>query len=598
MLRPTRAAVAFRHEIARVALEEALAPHTRIALHAKALAALASPPSGRPDRARLAHHAEAADDREAVLAHAPAAGERAAALGSHREAAAQFARALRHAEALDPVRRAALLERVSYEYYLINCIADATATRRAALVAHIATGDRARQGDTHRWLSRLAWYAGDNATAEDEARFAIDLLEDLSPGPELAMAYSNMAQLRMLASDRHGATHWGERAIALAERLDETEILVHALNNVGSAEMVRGLDEGTAKLERSLVLALDAGLEEHVARAFTNLASIAVDARDYARADGYLADGIAYCAERDLESWHSYMSGYQARAEFDRGHYDAATATATAVLEDPALTAPARITPLAVLGRIRARRGEPDPWSPLDEVRDLASRDRRAPAPRGGRHRAVRGALARGRVRPDRGRDLRGARPRARPPARRLGRRRAVRLAPARGHRRRPLRRRDRRAVPARARRRVHEGGEGLGGARLPVRARARRRPRRLRAHAAPRARRAPAPGGPPRRRQRGPDPPRARAARLAAGPARGDPREPGGHDRPGARGPRPCRRRACATPRSPRVCSCRRRRSPTTSRRSCASSASGRAARPAPRRRGSDSSKDRHSFR
>ena len=374
MLRPTRAAVAFRHEIARVALEDALAPHTRMALHAKALAALASPPSGRPDRARLAHHAEAADDREAVLAHAPAAGERAAALGSHREAAAQFARALRHAEALEPVRRAALLERVSYEYYLINCIADATAARRAALAAHIAAGDRARQGDAHRWLSRLAWYAGDNATAEDEARLAIDLLEALSPGPELAMAYSNMAQLRMLASDRHGATHWGERAIALAERLDETEILVHALNNVGSAEMVRGLEEGTAKLERSLRLALDAGLEEHVARAFTNLASIAVDARDYARADAYLADGIVYCAERDLDSWHSYMTGYQARAEFDRGDYDAATATATAVLDDRAVTAPARITPLAVLGRIRARRGEPDPWAPLDEVRELASR--------------------------------------------------------------------------------------------------------------------------------------------------------------------------------------------------------------------------------
>ena len=188
------------------------------------------------------------------------------------------------------------------------------------------------------------------------------------------MAYSNMAQLRMLASDRHGATHWGERAIALAERLDETEILVHALNNVGSAEMVRGLEEGTAKLERSLRLALDAGLEEHVARAFTNLASIAVDARDYPRADAYLADGIVYCAERDLDSWHSYMTGYQARAEFDRGDYDAATATATAVLEDRAVTAPARITPLAVLGRIRARRGEPDPWAPLDEVRELASR--------------------------------------------------------------------------------------------------------------------------------------------------------------------------------------------------------------------------------
>ena len=61
------------------------------------------------------------------------------------------------------------------------------------------------------------------------------------------MAYSNLAQLRMLASDRHGGDRTGaSAAIALAERLDETEILVHALNNVGTAELVRGLAGGRA----------------------------------------------------------------------------------------------------------------------------------------------------------------------------------------------------------------------------------------------------------------------------------------------------------------------------------------------------------------
>jgi hypothetical protein len=95
MLRAERDAVSFRHEIARVAVEEALSPHRRMTLHRKALVALAAH-GARPDPARLAHHAEAADDAEAVLLHAPAAGERAAMLGSHREAAAQFARALRY----------------------------------------------------------------------------------------------------------------------------------------------------------------------------------------------------------------------------------------------------------------------------------------------------------------------------------------------------------------------------------------------------------------------------------------------------------------------------------------------------------------------
>ena len=110
VLHADRDAVGFRHEIARVAVEEALSPHRRLALHRKALAALAAH-GARPDPARLAHHAEAADDAGAVLRHAPDAGEAAAALGSHREAAAQFARALRYADGLAHELRAELLER-------------------------------------------------------------------------------------------------------------------------------------------------------------------------------------------------------------------------------------------------------------------------------------------------------------------------------------------------------------------------------------------------------------------------------------------------------------------------------------------------------
>ena len=75
--------VAFRHELARLVLEESMAPDRRVALHARALRAMAD----SPDRARLAHHAEAAGDAGAVLRLAPDAARRASALGAHRESA-------------------------------------------------------------------------------------------------------------------------------------------------------------------------------------------------------------------------------------------------------------------------------------------------------------------------------------------------------------------------------------------------------------------------------------------------------------------------------------------------------------------------------
>src|SRR5262249_19080870 len=111
-------AAAFRHELARIAVEASITPDRRLDLHRRALGALASPPSGAPDLARLAHHAEAAQDAAAVLRFAPAAATRAASLGAHREAVAQYERALRFAEGSAPEERAELLDLCAHECYL------------------------------------------------------------------------------------------------------------------------------------------------------------------------------------------------------------------------------------------------------------------------------------------------------------------------------------------------------------------------------------------------------------------------------------------------------------------------------------------------
>jgi DNA-binding CsgD family transcriptional regulator/tetratricopeptide (TPR) repeat protein len=364
--------VSFRHELARLAVEDAIAPDRRVALHREVLRALSESAYGPVDPARLSHHADAAGDVEAVLLYAPAAGERAAGLCVHREAAEQFGRALRYGAALAPERRAELWERRSYECYLNAQIADAIEARRRALEIHQDRGDRVGEGDNRRWLSRLAWFAADRATAVHEGRRAVELLESAPPGRELAMAYSNASQLGMLAGDLSEALECGALAIELAERLGETEILVHALNNVGSAEVHGRVPGGVAKLERSLALALEAGLDEHVARAYTNLGSEQVWGRDYAGAEPSLSLGVAYCEEHDLDAWRLYMIGWLSRLRFEQGRWDEAADHAAAVLREPDVPAASRITPLATLGRVRARRGDPHPWELLDAALDLA----------------------------------------------------------------------------------------------------------------------------------------------------------------------------------------------------------------------------------
>jgi DNA-binding CsgD family transcriptional regulator len=358
--------VAFRHELARLAVEESIAAHRRRSLHATFLSALAD----GGDDARLAHHADAAGDREALLKYAVRAGERAAALGAHREAAAHYASAVRSGDPLPDVELASLLERRAYECYLTGQIEEALAARRAALDRYRRVGDRVREGDQLRWISRLFWFTGRDEEADKAARAAVAILEPLPPGRELAMAYSNVSQLRMLAHDVDESIDWGERAIGLAERLGDREVLVHALNNVGTSEWVAGI--GPARLERSLALALEADLEEHVARAYTNLGALAVCSCDYDRGEAVLSEAIAYTIERDLDSWRLYMTGWQAKAALDRDRWDEAAAGATSVLADLRTPESSQIMPLVVLGVVRARRGDPDAAEALDRALELA----------------------------------------------------------------------------------------------------------------------------------------------------------------------------------------------------------------------------------
>jgi DNA-binding CsgD family transcriptional regulator/tetratricopeptide (TPR) repeat protein len=361
--------IAFRHELARLAFEEEVPPRRRAALHRDVLARL---DARGADPARLAHHAEAAGDAVAVVRHAPAAADRAARLGAHREAADQYARALRWAGGLSVAERADLVERRSYECYLTDQIDEAIEAREQALAYRRELGDGIAEGDARRWLSRLHWFAGRNADAERYAAEAVDQLAALPHGRELAMAFSNRGQLAMLATDLAGAREWGGRAIALAEAIGDEEIVVHALNNVGCAEYEAGLPGGREKLERSLELARAGGYVEHVARGYCNLTSVSVKIKRHADAARSVDEGIAYCTERDLDSWKRYILAWRAIDEVNTGDYDAAIATASDMLSDPTTAAISKIPALTALGLAYARQGDPRCGVVLAEADALA----------------------------------------------------------------------------------------------------------------------------------------------------------------------------------------------------------------------------------
>ncbi len=238
LLMPTDGACAFRHEVARRAIEGALSLARRRMLNASALQLLSD---GEAAATRLAHHAREANDATAIRIYAPLAGEEATRLGAHREAAEHFATALAHADSFAIAERVVLYERFAFECHLVGRTKDAIGAQTVALELHRLAGDRRREGDGLRWLSRLSYLDGRRGDADRYGREALMVLESLAPGAELAMAYSNQSQLAMLAGDADMACHYGEKAVTLVAdaALDRPDILCHAHNNMGAAMVWR-----------------------------------------------------------------------------------------------------------------------------------------------------------------------------------------------------------------------------------------------------------------------------------------------------------------------------------------------------------------------
>jgi DNA-binding CsgD family transcriptional regulator len=364
-------ALRFRHELARLAVETAVAPDRRVALHRAALHALEASPGTADDAARLAHHAEAAGDSEAVLRYAVAAGDGAAAVSAHHEAAAQYGRALRHASTLAPDRYAALCGRLSFECYLTNQFEEAEAATEQAIATHRELRDATREGDATRWLALVRLMAGDPPNALGAAEDAVSLLERLPAGTQLAAAYAAVASVLLLSEDAVGTAAWAGKALDLAERLDDTEGYLGALASVGASEALRGSADGRRTLERVLALAAERGLDNLVGRTHVLRGMAASRERSLDSMEHTIATGLPFCEERDLPSWGRFLLAMKGWLELERGEWDRSAATAELVLSE--FCTLSNMQARIVLGLVRARRGDPDPWGPLAEA-DLVAR--------------------------------------------------------------------------------------------------------------------------------------------------------------------------------------------------------------------------------
>ncbi|MGI5133030.1 ATP-binding protein [Pseudonocardia sp. CA-107938] len=361
--------VAFRHEIARSAVLDAVTPGAEPALHASMIEALEAVGG---DASVLVHHAVAVADVPRILQYAIAAAAEAARSGAHREAVAFYELALPHTGD-GAATRAEVLEALAGELYLTDRLHDAIDARTRAVALRRALGDVVAVGAGHCAISLFEWYAADRFAAERSDAAAISILSEAGDPLALGRALANRAYLAAGRGDEALGLQAGRAALQIADELGDAAL--HTAATIGEA-LVR-LNAGDLQARSHLIAARDTGLrlrlDELVTVPMSNLAHHDVEQGRFAQADEILGDALRFSEERDIPICSMWQRGVLARLRLLQGRWQEAEQDALAVLAvgDVPL---GRLWSHLVLGLLAARRDAPAENPHLDELWRLATK--------------------------------------------------------------------------------------------------------------------------------------------------------------------------------------------------------------------------------
>jgi DNA-binding CsgD family transcriptional regulator len=356
ILRSAYGAVRFRHELARRAVEETLPGTRRAALHRRVLAALAE---AGADPSRLVHHAVAVGDGAAVARYATAAAREAAAANGHREAVAYAELTIGSGE-LAPTDAAELHGLAARAAYALNRFRDAAAHADHAVALWDAAGQTSLGlGEALLISARMSTLLADPATARAQATRALQVLEPLGPNAQLALAHSTLGAQDALQARFAQAVARVDTALELARRTGADDVVAHALNYRGVSLASLGDEAGLADLRESVRLARALGHADYATVAAHNLAVVLLRSARIAEAEPYLELGAAMAREHRLETAAYRIEAQRCWVLTLRGRWEEAERRLRALLDaggDPGANA---VNPLAFLGRLLARRGDP-----------------------------------------------------------------------------------------------------------------------------------------------------------------------------------------------------------------------------------------------
>lgn len=374
LLRPQGDLLTFRHELARQTILTFIPLPQRLRLNQLVLTALQASPITRSDLVRLVHHAVGADDRDTIIACAPAAARQASTAGAHRAAAALYKLLLPYTPDMPPEEGARLWREYSIECDVLDQRQESLAAKQEEAHLWQRAGNFLKYGECLGRQALILHLMGENAAAQQLNDQAIAILEALPPNRELAIIYNSQALLHLANMENAKGVTIAAANLELARHFEDDTLFSRLYETLGLCWLHLDYQRGIQFLEESLNYALQLNQTIRAANSYANLSSVYVEFHQFPQAEQCFAAGLAYMAERELESTRLFTLAWRAQWHLLMGRWSDAAADIQAVLELPGTSIGSRGPALMVLGRLRARQGEPEADVALDESLELLFR--------------------------------------------------------------------------------------------------------------------------------------------------------------------------------------------------------------------------------
>jgi predicted ATPase/class 3 adenylate cyclase len=288
------------------------------------------------------------------------AGDAAALLYANREAAAHY----RHARAISPndaradgVRIGEKLGDVSLR---LGRVDEAIGVWSDCLDWHRGQEDLERVADLHRKIGAALSHKGERKAAIEHYQKGINLLKDGPPRIELVRLYEEAAWLYLHTGDNMLAIYASEKALRLAERLDETRaasrahgIFGRVFGRIGDTEKAR------QNLERAVELARGSDDSETILALSALGRQLEISEADVAGARAVYEEALALAeqvgmlpAQVELHAWLAQLAAYSA----DWEQVERSTEASAALAEREGLVGKLCL-PYALRGLLRWREG-------------------------------------------------------------------------------------------------------------------------------------------------------------------------------------------------------------------------------------------------